>query len=679
MKANPGALAYTYPHTEFAVAIEGATTSPVAAGGAGGAVTFIPVVMNKGVTNKLLHYKGNNAYNNFIKNHGVAPISKAGQMFAAAERHLLGGGELMTINLRPADATIANNTIFANFKPVTKTFYVNTLTGEYDSEQPSGVDALDWVAITINTHAVQPVFIPVADIQSPEELELAIGQLAKNDKDSLADVIDGALIPIQSAMYRGVSKYGNNLECTIEKTNNSVAGIRLFNLSIFDRLESAIKDSFTVTHARDILVAGVPKSFHDVLNQYSEDLEAAYYSDIVDTFNDLFIGMLGSIKSQLTTMLNGDPLNPTTAKPYLEKMITFVSNLRQAYVDGDTSTVLGGADIPALDIFEIFADTKTIEMNCLFEFIANAPYTFRLENGSDGESFKGLKRFDFDYSFGGNKILVDLYTKAFSGFYGVELFDHEEAPIDYILDLDYPQLVKEAIRSISTKRPDVPILEVSPTNIKTIAEQKTYLYAFNTTNIRVSKMYMSVVTVNIRDGKPYRVGLPQAMIPNLNTFFNNNMKGTLAGGIVNGIVDGSPLPKIVSSDDKQWCEDRAINYLTKVKGAYMLDGQKSNMEGLEHPFKELPNQLIVGRVMKQILTTLNANRHLLDTPELIPNLNEVVQREVIDKFKGIIDISYTVKFKSVYNQKSGILTDEFVINGKRTVKIHDVLVRLVNN
>ena len=678
LKNNAGALAYTYPHTEFAVQIEGAVASPIASGGTGGAVTYIPIIAPKGVTNKYMYFNGSNAYNAFLKEFGVQKVSKGGQVFATAEEHLINGGNLLTINLRPDDAKMSNVTAYAVMKPTTKTIYINDVELIVKGALVNSDDVTDWTPLVINTWSVMPIFVSTAGISSPEELELAVNQATK------MDLTTEVLLPLGSFYYKGPTKYGNNYELVFEPNSSVANGFKLYNLTVFDRAADEVIDAFTVTHARDVYVSGIPKSMVDVINTFSADLSASYYPDLVDNFNSTYIQMLSSIRDQLvaaSSIPGGGTTPPDTSHAEaLTPLITYLGKLLYAYESDDTATVLGGADIPALDIMEIFGQSRTAELNLVFNFEGQTPYTAKLANGTDGDSFANFRRFDFDYIYQEEgQIIVDLYEKAFSGFYGVELFDTEEMPIDYIQDIDYPQSVKAIIRALHTQRPDIPFIESAAANLKTIGDLKVYETTFRHSDIRTSKMYPSVMKYNVRDAKPYRITLAQALTPELNSFFNNGMIGVLSGLIVNGIIDGSPLPKIVTSEDKQWCEDVAINYLTKLNTGYMLDGQKANMVGIEHPFKEFSNQLIIGRVMKQILRTLNANRHLLDTPDLLGKLNDIVTREVIDKFKAIIDIKYKVYFKSEYNQKVGILTDEFIINGKRTIKIHDVLVRLVNN
>jgi hypothetical protein len=70
---------------------------------------------------------------------------------------------------------------------------------------------------------------------------------------------------------------------------------------------------------------------------------------------------------------------------------------------------------------------------------------------------------------------------------------------------------------------------------------------------------------------------------------------------------------------------------------------------------------------------------MLDDGSLLASLNREMNERVLSKYKAVIDVSYRVFYKDNYNRKVGTLTDEFTVNGTRTVKRNDVLINLVNN
>lgn len=279
--------------------------------------------------------------------------------------------------------------------------------------------------------------------------------------------------------------------------------------------------------------------------------------------------------------------------------------------------------------------------------------------------------------------VTDLFVKVFNGDFGGEIYDAADVNADYILDFAYPSAVKEILQQYSLRRPDIPVIPVvNPALTSTFNNMKTAVKALNGyfyDNVNVTMFGNSYEEYFNREKRPYRVPITYALIPVLTKFYKNGMRGAIAGQFLTGVEEGSVLPKINLPEQKSWCFENNVNYITNTKSGWMIDGQAGNMVGKEHPYKELHNQLIVGRIMKDIIDFLVTRRHMLDDGTLLATLNREMNELVLSKYKAVIDVSYRVFYKDSYAQKVGTLTDEFTINGTRTVKRHDVLINLVNN
>ena len=662
-------MKYSYAHTEFGLNVIGAVPAPVAAND-NGPTLFVPVVMPKGVTDEYVSYLGSNAYNDFINEMGVPSVRKNGQPAMAAYEQLMGGGKLVTINLRPEDAKVANSTIMMTSTAATKSFWVEKLTGNVYAVKPKVTDETTLAEITLNTYEILPIFVPFNAVNNMEEIDLAIVSHRK-----VTDPAD-TVVPMYAMTYVGRGGYGNNYQVMLQRSASSLAGLPLYNSVVFDTAAQTISDKYKVTLARDMYDKGVPVSFKDIFTRMkSKTLKVNYYEESVTMFNDTFILMLDSIIAQLTTQQNTGTLG-------LDKIIAYASDLRKIYVDGTT-------DIPALDLLNPLGSTLDVKLNALFKFSGNDTWQFKLANGTDGSIAK-MNRFDWGYKTQRPGVtdptdiynpLIDMYVKAYTGYYGPEIRTIADFRVDYALDIDYDMLIKDALNKFSLSRPDIPTIFQYPTNITTIEEATVFESSFNPDNRNIFFVLNSYEKLNFIENKPYRIGTAHGLIPNLLSFYFGGMQTSVAGTYLQGVIDGTVRPKLKTAEDHQWCFDNNVNYLTNTSKGWMLDGQASNMKGIEHPYKELYNQLIVGRIMKDVSDFLLIRRHLLDKPGngVLARLNSDCTTQIINKYKHLIDISYKMYYVDDYARLTGTLRDEFKINGYRTIKRHDVQFNLTND
>jgi hypothetical protein len=162
-------------------------------------------------------------------------------------------------------------------------------------------------------------------------------------------------------------------------------------------------------------------------------------------------------------------------------------------------------------------------------------------------------------------------------------------------------------------------------------------------------------------------------------WYNNGLKGTLAGMTIDGVEDDDTmLPKLDTPEQMQWLFDKNINTVVKTKNGWMMNGQDGMLKGLEHPAKLAFNILITGRIMKDILSELAVNLHFLNEPARIAEFEAMINSKVISKYRTKIDVTYKCYFSDEYAMATGTLTDEIRINGSNTVKRHDLKILLGN-
>lgn len=613
------------------------------------------------------------------------------------------------------------------------------LYGNIYHDNPTDVAAADKEEITLNSWSFAPLFQNLPSTGNLNNLGSdalsKINMYAKTALKMISDTDTIKKLPLYTFSYPGLGKYGNNYKGTIESTSASIGAHRLYNVALSDVATGESLEAYKGTHARNVYSDGVPMSIDDVFQNESKNLNVYYFTDEVDEFDNVIKSMLVSIKEQI------DALLPTKAwllqlSDYLRYIINAIEYKEFDYPALDLLEVFGQPLATKNETFRAIFHYGIEDMVSKF-------YEFRLMNGSDGcltnmsrfdfayeyvdttgviiattnisltapgSTIEGTLLASGDvvtlagqtvaaengaYVWTGPAVamtryagkvttpLVDLYRKVFDGSFGAEIYDSADVNADYILDFNYPMDVKAALQLYSKRRPDIPVFMcVNTPMTQVFSNVKTAVKALNGiayNNVNVSFWCNSYEEYFNRESRPYRVPITYGLIPTLINFFDNAMNGAVAGKFLRDVDDGTMLPKINLPEQREWCFENNVNYATNTKSGWMIDGQAGNMVGKEHPYKELHNQLIVGRLMKDIIDFLITKRHMLDDGSLLASMNREMNEKVLSKYKSVIDVSYRVFYKDPYNRKVGTLTDEFTINGTRTVKRNDVLINLVNN
>lgn len=663
---NQNGMKYSFPHVEMGVYVTGAVAQPTASESDSALSPFI-IYSPEGPTDKFLKFEGSTALADLVNTFGEKDWKRKGMVYDTLYDHIQANGRALVYNARTEDATVANNSILLSITPAdNRTLYVDK-DGKIYTVIPA--DASSVKSFSLNTYLFAPIFTSIEKCNSKEAIELAV--------KSLADIVNPseAVIPMYTFSYIGRSKYGNNFDVVLEKSNTKLESISLYNTLIYNRATKKGVAGYTTTHGLNVYADAVPMNIADVINRFDKGRNmkvSTYEEEMEEKFNSLFITMLDNIGTQLQTLIN-DSL------PELQNLYDFVHNLKSLYENDDT-------DVPAMNLINPFGQTNVPELNAIFKFPEDVVWTVSLANGSDG-LLSSMKRFDYNFAVmnpeddGGSSMypLIDIHRNIYDGVTTSSIYDPELFRVDYILDLDFPLEIKAAIDGYVKKRPDVVYIRQYLSAIKLFEELQAQYEASHGDAINIFHFAKSFNSYNAAERKSFRIPLAKAYNKNIIDFFSNGMKTTLAGMIIDGVEeDDSVLPSTDTELQQQWLFDNNVNTITKTKLGWMINGQDGYLKNLEHPAKLLFNALIAGRIMKEVLSELSISLHFLNEPAKISEFESRVNEKIINKYKSIIDVTYKCYFANEYDEATGTLTDEITIKGSGTVKRHDLKVYLAN-
>lgn len=665
---NSTGMHYTFSHTEVGVEVIGAVPQPTASASDSALVPFI-IYSPSGKTDAWVKFEGNSALADLKQAYGDKDWKRKGMVYDTLYDHIENNGRALVYNARTDDATVANITTMLTITPADNVKLYVDPTGKIYQTKPD--DSVVVKEFTLNTYTFAPIFTSLPGCNSKEAVELGVKALAKMSNPA------EAVIPMNSFTYVGRSKYGNGIEIYLNKTANRLDSISLYGTAIYDRNIQKTLAEYTTTHALGVYSNSVPMNIGDVINRFDKarNIKASTYEEFMEEgFNALFIDMLGNITAQIKTLIN-------RTIPELQALYDFVESIRVIYENDDT-------DVPAINIINPFGITNVPELNAIFKFQEDRAYSIKLDNGSDGLLSK-MKRFDYNFTIEAGlagddtpvtrRPLIEIMKDMYDGVTTKSIYDPELFPVDYILDMDFPLEVKSSIDGFVKKRLDVAYFRQYLSSLKTFEELETQYTASYGDAMNIIHLVKSYESYIASERKSYRIPLVKGFNKELVKWYNNGLKGTLAGMTIDGVEDDDTmLPKLDTPEQMQWLFDKNINTVVKTKNGWMMNGQDGMLKGLEHPAKLAFNILITGRIMKDILSELAVNLHFLNEPARIAEFEAMINSKVISKYRTKIDVTYKCYFSDEYAMATGTLTDEIRINGSNTVKRHDLKILLGN-
>lgn len=669
LKSTEAGVTSQVPGTYVRRVVEGATKVPVNAV-ADSSVLLMPIYAPKGPTDELVMFEG--LYRDFIAVFGDYDVVKHGQPTKLVHDHIKAGGRWCGVNLRAEDATSANIVLSLTSTPLTKAFYVDA-SGVTYSKKPTSIPTKE---ITINTYALATTFQNITGIKKLTELDLAVKPLTVMTSPS------SMVMPFLALMSNGRGKYGNNIEIAIEKSSQIVKCAEkpysVYNMAMIDRSTNTVIDKYPFTHGRDVYDAnGMSYNIGDLLDEFNTQFLHRQYTDSIDKFDDVFVTMLEDIGGQIKTIME----DATTPVPELEVLYTKIMDFKTIYEANDNT-------IPAFNLIDPFGSLAEIdgENESIFASILEMPsdriIATKLAMGDDGY-LKKMKRFDWDFQteIAGTtvKVVEDLYKKFYQGVITEDIFDYNRCPADYVQDPDFPLSVKMAIDQLCSNenRLDVTYIMNAPTAIQRIDELKVLNKSFTADNINRFKFVNAGLTRDANSMKWLLTTVSGALTPILTSFFRSSL-APIASRYIDSFKDRSVTMLMNNQTDKGWCYSNDWSYITEMPDGYMLDGAAGSFKGYDHPAKELYNMLLGNRLIRDVMNYLEKNRHKLQSISLatfVKEVNEIVLKPYQNKG---LTCSFKMGYANDRDRKAGTVTDELYIEGPRTNKRHNLLIRLGN-
>ncbi|MGL6132387.1 MAG: Ig-like domain-containing protein [Fusobacteriaceae bacterium] len=275
-----------------------------------------------------------------------------------------------------------------------------------------------------------------------------------------------------------------------------------------------------------------------------------------------------------------------------------------------------------------------------------------------------------------------LYMNYFNGVYGTQLYNVELVKGDIILDLNYPNRVKEAAaKLIDERRIDMGLIVNAPINANTIEDIVRWVKDFDPENPRMMKVLESGDAFDVESKKYMRMPTTFVMIDDIITWMNLGYTTPLAGEtvMVNEFQRGTSRPAVSEDEHFEYLAEHNINYLTLTKLGYMLDGQATNIKnGVYSRMKEFHNIVILGRIMKKMSAALQMKRHLLNVPGVMIGQIQKEINEELEEFRGKVGgLEYSAGFKSDYEEKIGLVDHYINIMPYGSTKFHRVNINVL--
>lgn len=322
-------------------------------------------------------------------------------------------------------------------------------------------------------------------------------------------------------------------------------------------------------------------------------------------------------------------ISQVRCKMFASEMEAFMENI--AYIIGDENRdyikgdVLFGNDMYGNVVEKVIVDSA-IDLNNI--------YGISLIGGSNGE-------------FGTAPINASTYytemVKVFNGQATDEIYDLDNHRIDFVVDANYPPLVKRAIEEFVTFREDCIYFRDLGTGLKSIEEIKIAedgaLH-----NIFCATYHNSWDVIDPYSKKQITVTIMYSLVSRLVKHFLNGIARPFAGmkyevtfpEVIEETVNFIPK-KTPALDQKKVVDDLRINYCGYYSGLLVLETEYTSQE-IHTQLSYLNNVLAIQELIKAIRVRCPKIRYnFLDGDDL-----SKYQKDV----NGIID-NYTHNFKSI--------------------------------
>lgn len=685
-----GTLRYVVPHV-FSTVVDGSVVPGITTSAITGTL-FTPIYTEKGPTGVVKYFTGTQAAANLINTFGQPNTRKLGLPYTAAYEHAMAGGDVAVISVKHDSATNAG-------------FVVNLVIESKDSASQKIEKTLGWIladgsgfvadstANAASTNKPTPAHqlhkvesrrvyfevVELKDINSSDELELKVKTDFKTEIDKTVPG-DKRSFPLIWGLYKGKGNYGNNFQFQFNTTGQTVKGRPYFEMQVYDRRAQefvpSTKQQVSLSSDRiDTEPLFITRKYQ---YPYNED----FY---VNTLENYEFNKIGEIIEKELKAVNLFPNGATTAGAEAESLNARKEDLALDFAlpedeDYHRMSYFDPSDLGELKDF----------------FVGEDLVSARFTGGSEGVLEEvAQKGFDWDMVFNTaptgspkkeEKVLQQIFVKAFIGGYTSNVFNLLTNPCDYVIDMGYPLEVKKAMASFGTKRDDVQILFNAPLRSNSISEALAFKQSFNVKGRNIYYFPGSFNYVDTRTDKSSRVPQTFAMMFNVLNHYQRQFSDPIAGmdnGVISGVEPNSGRGYgDMSLEENERLYKAGYNILSAhAEGLLYSDSQKSNYLLTEiSSLQEFHNNSIVNRILKKLYLSLQYEKHRLNSADSVAKITYKIDNEIKSEFANKVkEVNYQGYFESTYAENIGLMQHRLEIRFFNTIKYHHIYIKALQS
>lgn len=646
-------------------------------------VMFTPIYAEKGVDGVVKFFSGSTGYKDLINTYGEPNIVRFGLPYTAAVNHMLLGGNVVVIGVKPDDATNSGFISYLQIETrnedtssIEKTLGWIKADGSGFVEDPyadteAGLPrpTVQHIPHKIYTNRISFVHKPIRNVKNIDDLSLIVqsdfeAEISKSSPGSKR------LFPIFYGLYKGKGSYGNNFEFTLKKSQIRGNNDRpLMEVSVRDSLKSE-----TIENTQ--MVVSLNNEVKDDIDMYIEGRFADNQDDfVVKSIDQISMNQLGEVIRKLFDNVRlfsqGTTLAGIQALALEEKIDDIQAKFEKPKDPNFTALqYLNPVDMSELgNIFEVKNITKI-------------PFT----GGSDG-ILANEEKFDWDKVFevtenGVKKnkyVYADMFRNAFTGVYTNEIFSYWSNPADYVIDMGYPKSVKEAMILYSEKRGETQIIFNAPVSITSYTEAINFKNTFNHFDRNYMYCPANFEYLDPISKRTVRVPMSFALMSNIINHYENGFDRSIAGTANDGLITGvRPNSYRALGDMSVETNDILIRsgYVTCKhvrNGAVTLNSQMMNYKITDYSsFQEFHNNSIANRIIKDVTVVLQDHLHRTTSAEELAIIKSAVDAVLANYANKVDELSYSVGFKNNFDKSYGMLTHDINIRFRGTIKNHHI-------
>lgn len=685
-----GTLRYVVPHVFSTVvdasAVPGITTSSITG------TLFTPIYTEKGPTGVVKYFTGSQAAANLVATFGQPNTKKLGLPYTAAYEHVMAGGDVAVISVKHESATNAGfivNLVIeskdSNSQKIEKTlgwilsdgsgFVSDTTANAASTNKPTTGHQLH----KIESRKIYFEVVDLRDINSEDELELKVKTDLKTELGKAAPG-DKRSFPIIWGLYKGKGNYGNNFQFQFASTGRGVKGRPYFEMQVYDRraqeFVAGTKQQVSLSSDR------IDTEPLFISRKYQYPYNDEFY---VNTLENYDFNKIGEIIEKELKAINLFPNGATTAGAEAESLQARKTDLALDFA------------MPEDDDYHRMSYFDPTDLGELKDFFVGEDlFSAKFSGGSEGVLEEVAKKgFDWDMVFNTavgsqpkkeEKVLQQIFVKAFIGGYTNNVFNLLTNPCDYIIDMGYPLEVKKAMASFSTKRDDVQVLFNAPLRSNSISEALAFKQSFDIKGRNIYYYPGSFNYVDTRTDKTSRVPQTFAMMFNVLAHYQAQFSNPIAGmdtGVITGVEPNSGRGfGLMSLEENERLYKAGYNILSAhTEGLLYSDSQRSNYLLTEvSSLQEFHNNSIINRILKKLYLSLQYEKHRLNSATAVANITYKIDNELKSEFSTKVkELNYQGFFESSYAENIGLMQHRLEIRFFNTIKYHHIYIKALQS